>query len=359
MSGLSNQFKLISKKTYNPQTPMVSVVIPFFNRQGDLEKNLNQLVSMLTISCELILINDSSEDETLEKLLSWQQSQTFSREVLLEVSVYTSSKQRFETCCDAFGILQSRSNYVLEIQADMFIVDKGFDQRLIDAISSFNDLIAISGRGCHTFEEVYNAFQSSMGAATFDEMNFLGFLLNRLQTLVRLIRRGQKSGGDKFPTVLPCQLDLTQLTSTIFPQLEVFQLSGKAGKLGQLIDSDLRTPQDFSRKIWVGETVMRGPLIIDKKKYLEIGGFDLNSFFLGYDEHDLFFRASLVNYRCGYVPIDFLSPLKSGTSRARRSWKTEYALMINLFRIRKRRYRCAMVASYSEKPSHVPEIRNF
>ena len=359
MLDFLNDFKLISKKTYNSLTPTVSVVVPFFNRQGDLEKNLDQLVSMLTIPFEMILINDSSEDETLKKLLEWQQSQSSRCHVLADISLYTSSKQQFETRCDAFGILQSRSNLVLEIQADMYIVERGFDQRLVDSILSSSDLIAISGRGCHSFEEVYHSFQSSMGAATFDDMSFLGFVSNRFLALMRLLVRRKSAGKNQVVEESSDQLKLTELNTLLFPPLEIFQLSGKAGKLGQLIDSDLETPQSLSRLIWLGETVMRGPLLIDKDKYLELGGFDTDSFFLGYDEHDLFLRASLVGYRCGYVPIDFLSPLKSGTSRARRSWKTEFALTTNLFRIRNSRENCAINVSYCEKPSLVPQIRNF
>jgi glycosyltransferase involved in cell wall biosynthesis len=359
MSDLLSDFKLISKIAYNSITPKVSIVIPFFNRQKDLKKNLDQLMSVLTIPFELILINDSSEDETLEELLEWQQAQSSSSHVLVDISLYGSSMQQFETRCDAFGILQSRSNLVLEIQADMYIVEKGFDQRLVDSISSSNDFIAISGRGCHTFEEVYDSFQSSMGAATFDNMSFLGFLSNRFLAFMRLLVRGQEGVKNQFLAEASDQFEFTELDNLPFPSLEIFQLSGKAGKLGQLINSDLKTPDSLSRLIWIGETVMRGPLLIEKNKYLELGGFNIESFFLGYDEHDLFLRASLVGYRCGYVPIDFLSPLKSGTSRARRSWKTEYALTKNLFRIWKNRNTCAITVSYYEKPSSVPQIRNF
>ena len=78
---------------------------------------------------------------------------------------------------------------------------------------------------------------------------------------------------------------------------------------------------------------MRGPLLVDKKKYLEVGGFDSERFFLGYDDHDLAMRAwNLKGYRSGYVPVGFLSPLADGATRKMRTIKQEFEILSNLVR---------------------------
>lgn len=343
MLKIDNSFKLISHTSYGLGDPKVSVVIPFFNRQADLTRNLDQLVSVLTLPAELILINDSSEDESLCKLIEWQSSQLGAFGAIVAISIFSSDSQQFETRCDHFGIEQSKSNFILEIQADMFIEEFGFDARLIRAISSRSDLVALSGRGCHTFEEIFEAFDSSMGAATFDNLNFPSFLINRLRAFTKslLRRRAFKVATPESPVSLVINGD--SHSRNIFPSFDSFQKSGRAGKLGQLIDISIATPRELSNVIWVSDTVMRGPLLIDKNKYVELGGFDLYSYFLGYDEHDLFLRASLHGYRCGYVPIDFRSPLESGTSRTPRSLKTEWELTKNVFRVSLRRKKCAIM----------------
>ena len=253
--------------------------------------------------------------------------------MLIRIRLYTSRRQLFETRCDDFGIRVSEAKYVLEIQADMLIRDLGFDARYLKAMKSHRELIAISGRGCHTFNEIAAAYSLSMGAATFDNMNFPNFLINRLRTFLRIFfstfisqkENSEAQNSQKVQVIFP--------TDEVYPMLNHFEKSGRAGKLGKLVELSDDAPQYFKNVVWVGDTVMRGPLFIDKSKYIELGGFNLGNFFLGYDEHDLFLRAAHHGYRCGYVATKFDSPLNMGSTRSRRTLSTEIALTWNVLRI--------------------------
>jgi hypothetical protein len=241
----------------------------------------------------------------------------------------------------------------------MFIEEHGFDARLIRAMKSSKDLIALSGRGCHSFVEVYDSFRSSMGAATFDNQRIPNFLFNRLRIFTGLfldaIRLRRKRIASPPPPLPVTSFQINQ----VFPDLELFQNNARAGKLGQLVNSNHETPDNHLNKIWVGDTVMRGPLLIDKFKYSDLGGFNLKSFFLGYDEHDLFLRANIAGLFCGYVPINFRSPLEVGSSRALRSWKTEMLLTYRVILIRLNRRTCALFTDHSKANIAEPTIRYF
>ena len=64
------------------------------------------------------------------------------------------------------------------------------------------------------------------------------------------------------------------------------------------------------------ESCNRGPLLLDKEKVEKLGYLDENNYFLDNSEHDLMLRAYLkYKYICGYIPINFNSPLKDGSTR--------------------------------------------
>lgn len=328
-----SRFSLVTKAKFQPILPRLSIVIPFFNREFDLNRNLNQLLSSLQVPCELILIDDSSEDNTLELLSLWVKSLPTEQNVLVEIRLYNTLQQQFETRCDHFGIEVSQADFVLGIQADMLIQDVGFDNRYLKAMKTHRNLIAISGRGCHTFNEIADAYKTSMGAATFDNMEFFGFLSNRLRTFLRIFLSLFITPGKSITAKTPMKVQAEDVLEKIYPPIGRFEVLGRAGRLGNLIEFNDNSPEEFKDLIWISDTVMRGPLLIDKAKYLELGGFNLDCFFLGYDEHDLFFRAAQHGYRCGYVPINFDSPLNAGSTRSRRTGRTELALTWNVLRI--------------------------
>ena len=90
------------------------------------------------------------------------------------------------------------------------------------------------------------------------------------------------------------------------------------GRIGGLVD----VPAVLHGRdtLYLHETVMRGPYALDRRRFLDVGGFDTGRFFLGNDDHDLAVRAWRdFGYRVGYTPVVFSSPLELGTTRRTRT----------------------------------------
>lgn len=92
------------------------------------------------------------------------------------------------------------------------------------------------------------------------------------------------------------------------------------GRLDAFVDRPLHIEYDEMNKFYVCDTVNRGPLLLVRDKLKELGYLDEANFVLGNDDHDLMVRArASKGWICGYVPIEFMSPLRWGTTRKVRS----------------------------------------
>lgn len=95
------------------------------------------------------------------------------------------------------------------------------------------------------------------------------------------------------------------------------------GKLGLDITKQL-LPHIDQNAYYIGETCNRGPLLLHNSKLKELGYLDEVNYFLDNSDHDLFARAYfLKNWVCGYVPIEFSSPLEHGSTRKPRDYNNE------------------------------------
>ncbi len=96
----------------------------------------------------------------------------------------------------------------------------------------------------------------------------------------------------------------------------LFNDSEGIGKLGYDIMKTVNQLNIKKNCFYVYETCNRGPLLLDRQKLIEMNYLDEEEYFLDNSDHDLMARAFLEkNYICGYVPIDFKSPLGDGSTR--------------------------------------------
>jgi hypothetical protein len=106
---------------------------------------------------------------------------------LCQVTVVSLASGIFETSCDNLGFVNARAPYIIEIQADMQIQTTGYNVLLTVPLVVCPDLIAVSGRSCHTFRPPYIGM-GKLGGNTevphslpFDQYNqiFLSQTVNR------------------------------------------------------------------------------------------------------------------------------------------------------------------------------------
>lgn len=109
----------------------------------------------------------------------------------------------------------------------------------------------------------------------------------------------------------------------------LFNYNG-VGKLGYNIEKTVDELNIPRNKFYVLETCNRGPLLLDRQKLEELNYLDEDSYFLDNSDHDLMARAYLEKkYICGYVPIDFYSPLDQGSTRNNNTYNNSKEYLIN------------------------------
>lgn len=83
----------------------------------------------------------------------------------------------------------------------------------------------------------------------------------------------------------------------------------KIGRCGADVGEPLPENVDMLQ-FHIRETVNRGPLLIRSTYVQELGFFDENRYYLGDDDHDLFFRAAQRNFKVAYLPVGSVAPME-------------------------------------------------
>lgn len=242
------KFKVISINRHNSK-PKVSVIIPVFNQDRIIFTMLDGLIGSLTTDYELIIIDDASTDNSKEIISDYLKYKNITH-IFVSTTVPI-----FETACDNLGFFLASGFYLLEVQSDIIINDKGFDKRMIAALDN-NKFCSVSGRSCHSW---------------FD-------LLNKNKKIINIL---------KFYSPLSLILFGT----------------GAVGYVGKKLYNSEITKGVMHGDVYHADTNCRGPWLTSKSLLNEIGPFNTNNFFLGFDDHDFNLRGSKLGYRAGFTPV--------------------------------------------------------
>jgi len=236
---------LVKTYTYSTSEIIYSIVIPVYNQETIIVKNIQSILNTTLGNYELLIILDFCFDNTEKYLIDFLSTLTNTPN-LIQIKIFKySDKPLFETKCDNIGFKHSSGKYCLEIQADMEMTELGYNIQLTKPFTILPNVIAVSGRCAHT----------------------------------------------------------------------LFTNTG-IGKLGHLIETPISALGVEKNTFYVFETCNRGPLLLDREKLKELNYLNEEEYFLDNSDHDLMARAFLEkNYICGYVPIDFNSPLANGSTR--------------------------------------------
>lgn len=258
--------KLESKPTW-------SMVMPVFNQHARLREVLSKIVETASLPFEMILVNDGSDDSSLDEIDIFIKTMKKTKPSnLLDVVLIDNQIPIFETACDNQGFRASRGEYIIEIQSDLHIEEYGFDRKMIDAMNKFN-LGAVSGRHVHCFSMI----------------------------------EGWRRSLIKYPVKFICWRILNFLSK--------YESAGLTGE--KLFD---RKGGSTENCCYIGETVARGPWLLRRSDLVELDYLDESNFFLGNDDHDYHRRLyTKLKKEVGYVPIDVFSIRDDGSSRKPRS----------------------------------------
>ncbi len=296
----------------------------------------------MSLPFELIIINDSSTDKSSIEIYKFLAQYNWIDSTCVRVIFFENLWPWFETKCDDFAIRTAESDYILEIQADMLIREKGFDEKLLQLLKSDPLNFALSARGVHKFRDLKNEFIQPERINAFKKIALFNLIYYKVKYMLKRELRFTNFASD-------VELKVAKSESTeskkaeIFPDFQQLTNSGRAGFLGTHIEclpyegtnETVEEIQSQSRKIWLGETIMRGPLILDRAKYLMTGGFKTDQFFLGNDDHDLNLRIKDYGFKVGFTPIQFASPLVLGNSRRKSKLTSRIWRQVHRFARRK------------------------
>jgi len=121
---------------------MYSLVMPIHNQADILLGILTKIKENTVGDYEIIFILDGCTD-TSEIIV-----RNFS--FTCPVTVIVNPIGLFETSCDNQGFKAASGEFIIEIQADMEMTTPGYNELLCRPLEIFPDLIAVSGRCCHT-----------------------------------------------------------------------------------------------------------------------------------------------------------------------------------------------------------------
>jgi len=302
----------------------LTILVPVYNQEVVIKENLLSILNNLNMQCRFLIIDDASEDNSVNEILKFAK---IAAEKKYNIAIYKNKVPKFETYCDKFLFSKCETEFVIEIQADMKILEKNFDSKMYEAITSNQKIIAISGRGTHDFNSVYENYICSLGTDRAYEKTFFSYLTSRFKYQLHKFYKSII----KIKDFAIEKNNNSNYFGFYHPSSEDFLISGNVGRLGNLIEM-LPTEESLNcRKIWCGETIMRGPIIFDLSKYKLVGGLNDSIFFQGFDDHELFLKSNIeFGFRVGYVPIGFSSPIALGSSRRPRSIKNEIIIMLKI-----------------------------
>jgi glycosyltransferase involved in cell wall biosynthesis len=135
---------------FNSGYIVYSIVVPIYNQEKIIVKNLQSIIDNTVENFEIILILDYCFDNTEKNIFDYLNNYTNIKKNLICIKIFKNEeKPLFETKCDNIGFKNSLGKYCLEIQADMEMTENGYNLHLTKPFNLYNNVIAVSGRCAH------------------------------------------------------------------------------------------------------------------------------------------------------------------------------------------------------------------
>jgi glycosyltransferase involved in cell wall biosynthesis len=123
-----------------------SIVVPIHNQCDIIVNNLNSYIINTINPFEIILILDFCSDKSEENIITFLDKYDNINNDLVQIIIYKTEEPLFETKCDNIGFKSASGKYCLEIQADMEMIEHGYNLHLTKPFKKLDNVIAVSGR---------------------------------------------------------------------------------------------------------------------------------------------------------------------------------------------------------------------
>ena len=149
-SSSNTDIRIVENKQILPEPPYFSIVLPVYNQEEIIQQTLHYILNNTTEKhYELIIILDSCSDNTETKVIDFiNRINVNVYKLITNIIVLKSEIPLFETSADNLGFYCSSGEFILEIQADMEIMDYGYNMKLLKPFLFDKNVIGVSGRCC-------------------------------------------------------------------------------------------------------------------------------------------------------------------------------------------------------------------
>jgi hypothetical protein len=259
--------------------------IPIKNQESLIEEVLKNLFENLSTLTDVGLLFDNCDDASFERAADYIQGAVEVYELLNQVHFIRSKDELFESTCENVLFQLCKAPYFVSFQADTLIRDSSFFERCQLAFKNVPSLLGISGRA--TVPLMPSKLLVAKLIWLFFTKNLLTVFWPRVFKRRRLgpFFNGKDYFGDTSGFPLPTMKFSKRELNTLF----------------------------------VGQALIRGPIVWSAESFRNLAGFDDVSFFLGRDDCDLSLRGLMEGFVVGYLPCDQVSNPSFGTTRKPRT----------------------------------------
>ena len=284
------EYTLVQKNLHSDSVFYIG--IPVKNQEEIICQVLQHLIMRLSSPTEIGLLFDNCTDRSFQVASDFVRSEMIKYKNLIQVHFLRSNDELFESTSENILFELSDAKYNVSFQADILLLDDTFFKRSERAFSKIEKLLGISGR------------------ATIPLMPIKSITL-RLSSL----------------------LSVRNLLTTIFPSLFQKRTLGMFLKgISYFGDtSGYPTPvMNFSQSqvnsVYIGQSLIRGPIVWSRENFRRLGGYNDVSYFLGRDDCDIALRGLMRDFKVGYLPCRQASNPKNGTTRKPRTVSAQQCL---------------------------------
>jgi glycosyltransferase involved in cell wall biosynthesis len=141
---------LLKEYVYNNIDIIYSVIVPVYNQEQIIKKNIESIIKYTGGSFEIIIILDFCNDNTESILINFFDTFKNDNSLFSNVRIFKQPNSPiFEASCDNIGFINSKGKYCLEIQADMEMTMNNYNLHLSKPFNLLNNVFAVSGRCAH------------------------------------------------------------------------------------------------------------------------------------------------------------------------------------------------------------------
>jgi len=265
------------------------VSIPVKNQVEIIADVIRSLLDNSEFSLVIGILFDNCDDQSFEKCKIFFENSFHNYENLNCVYLLESNGELFESTCENILLLLCKEKYFISLQADIFLDDKTFLRRGLMAFNKIPNLLGVSGRAVVPFRKI-------------SKIQKLCTKILRINSYIKNLLLSSNKNRELGPYI---------------PRLGYF------GDISNMPSIKMNYSANQLNRLYIGDAIIRGPVIWNSEFLHELNGFNDISYYLGRDDCDLCFRGSKLGYVVGYIPSTSYSIPTWGTTRKPRTQEVD------------------------------------